>query len=64
MMEIDSILSELRQNRGYFPREAVEEAIRRRAESAPHLLRAHQVGHPSISGVLGPHSRRKCSCPV
>jgi hypothetical protein len=40
MMDIDSILSELQQNRGYFPREAVEEAIRRREEITPHLLRA------------------------
>jgi hypothetical protein len=30
MMEIGSILKELDQNRGYFPREAIEEAIRRR----------------------------------
>lgn len=40
MMKMDSILSELLQNRGYFPREAVEEAIQRREEITPHLLRA------------------------
>jgi hypothetical protein len=41
-MKMDSILSELHQNRGYFPREAVEEAIRRSEEITPHLLRALQ----------------------
>lgn len=41
-MEIDSILKELEQNRGYFPREAIEEAIRRREEITPHLMRALQ----------------------
>ncbi len=39
-MDIDRILCELEQNRGYFPREAVEEAIRQRATITPHLLRA------------------------
>ena len=41
-MEIDSILKELEENRGYFPREAIEEAIRRREEITPHLMRALQ----------------------
>lgn len=40
MMEIDAILGELEQNRGYFPREAVEAAIERRDEIAPLLLHA------------------------
>jgi len=35
MMEMDSILSELLQNHGYFPREAVEDAIRRSEEITP-----------------------------
>lgn len=39
-MDIDRILSELEQNRGYFPREAVEGAIRQRETITPHLLRA------------------------
>lgn len=39
-MEIDVILTELEQNRGYFPRDAIEEAIRRKEEMLPHLLRA------------------------
>jgi len=42
MLEIDSILKELDQNHGYFPREAIEEAIRRREEITPHLMRALQ----------------------
>jgi len=42
MLEMDSILRELEQNGGYFPREAVEEAIRRREEITPHLMRALQ----------------------
>jgi hypothetical protein len=37
-MEIGDILSELTQNRGHFPREAVEEAVRVREEIAPYLL--------------------------
>jgi preprotein translocase subunit SecA len=37
---MESILKELEQNRGYFPREAIEEAIRRREEITPHLMRA------------------------
>jgi len=41
-MEIDNILRELEQNRGYFPREAVEEAIRQREEITPYLHRAIQ----------------------
>ena len=41
-MEIDHILKELERNRGYFPREAIEEAIRRREEITPHLMRAVQ----------------------
>ena len=41
-MQIDHILKELDQNRGYFPREAIEEAIRRREEITPHLMRALQ----------------------
>lgn len=39
-MEIDVILSELERNRGYFPRKAVEEAIQRKEEITPHLLRS------------------------
>ena len=39
-MEIHDILAELRQNRGYFPQPAVDEAIRQREEITPHLLRA------------------------
>ena len=39
-MEIEAILGELEQNRGYFPREAVEAAIQRREEIAPRLLHA------------------------
>ncbi len=39
-MDLSIILEELQQNRGYFPREAVEEAIRRREEIVPHLLRS------------------------
>jgi hypothetical protein len=39
-LEMESILKELEQNRGYFPREAIEEAIRRREEITPHLMRA------------------------
>ncbi len=42
MMKMDNILSELLHNRGHFPREAVEEAIRRREEITPHLRRALQ----------------------
>jgi hypothetical protein len=41
-MDNEEILAEFRQNRGYFPREAVEEAIRRREEITPHLLCALQ----------------------
>ncbi len=39
-MEIDIILSELEQNCGYFPRDAVEEAIRQKEEITPYLLRS------------------------
>ena len=39
-MDIDRILCELEENRGYFPREAVEEAIRQRETITPYLLRA------------------------
>ncbi len=39
-MDIDRILRELEENRGYFPREAVEEAIRQRETITPYLLRA------------------------
>lgn len=39
-MEIQEILAELQQNRGYFPHSAVDEAIRQREEITPHLLRA------------------------
>ena len=42
--EIDALLGELSENRGYFPREAVNEAIRRKAEITPHLLRALEEG--------------------
>jgi hypothetical protein len=41
-MGIGDILAELTQNRGYFPREAVAAAIRRREEITPYLLRALQ----------------------
>jgi len=39
-MDLDDILYELNQNRGYFPQEAVEEAIRLREQITPHLLQA------------------------
>lgn len=41
-MDIESILGELLENRGYFPREAVMEAIRQREAITPHLLRSIQ----------------------
>ena len=41
-MDIKDILYELEQNRGYFPQEAIGEAIQRREEIVPHLLRALQ----------------------
>ena len=37
-MELPEVLEELRLNRGYFPREAIEEAVRRREEITPILL--------------------------
>ena len=49
-MEIDSILKELDKNRGYFPREAIEEAIRRREEITPHLMRALQEAAEGSAG--------------
>ena len=49
-MEIDSILKELDKNRGYFPREAIEEAIRRREEITPHLMRALQQAAEGSAG--------------
>jgi len=54
-MEIGEILSELTQNCGFFPREAVEEAIRRREEITPHMLRALQepAQHPPGSEEAG-----------
>jgi hypothetical protein len=42
MMALENILNEFRQNRGYFPREAVQEAIQRREEITPHLLHSLQ----------------------
>ena len=39
-MELDDIIQELDQHRGPFPRASVDEAIRRREEISPHLLRA------------------------
>lgn len=39
-MDIEGILAELSQNRGYFPLEAVEEAVRQRETIAPRLLRS------------------------
>lgn len=49
-MEIDSILKELDKNRGYFPREAIEEAIRRREEITPHLMCALQEAAEGSAG--------------
>jgi hypothetical protein len=40
MMNIESILTEFRQNRGYFPKEAVREAIQQKEEITPYLLRS------------------------
>jgi hypothetical protein len=40
VMELSDILHELDRNRGYFPRQAVEEALRRQEEITPHLLSA------------------------
>jgi len=42
MMALETILNEFRQNCGYFPREAVQEALQRREEIAPHLLHSLQ----------------------
>jgi hypothetical protein len=42
MMTLESILNEFRQSRGYFPQEAVQEALQRREEITPHLLRSLQ----------------------
>jgi len=39
-MELNDLLHELDRNRGYFPRQAVEEALARREEITPHLLRS------------------------
>jgi len=39
-MELEQILEVLGKYRGYFPREAVEEAVRRKDEITPHLLRS------------------------
>ena len=39
-METEAILDELSKYRGYFPRKAVEEAIRQQTAITPHLLRA------------------------
>jgi hypothetical protein len=39
-MEMEAILDELSKYRGYFPRQAVEEAIRQQEAITPHLLRA------------------------
>jgi hypothetical protein len=39
-MPMDVILDEFSRNRGYFPRLAVEEAVKRREEITPHLLSA------------------------
>lgn len=50
-MDIGHILGELTLNRGYFPREAVEEAIRRRDEITPHLLDAVRDATQHAQGV-------------
>jgi len=50
-MDIGHILGELTLNRGYFPREAVEEAIRRRDEITPHLLDAVRNATQHTQGV-------------
>jgi hypothetical protein len=49
MMTIESILNEFQQNRGYFPQEAVQEAIQQQEEITPHLLHSLQesVRQPS-----------------
>jgi hypothetical protein len=59
MLEMDSILRELEQNNGYFPREAVEEAIRRRGrgDALVGLLQPRE-GVPSQAGGVIPHAGR------
>ncbi len=42
-MELAEILNELERYRGYYPEEAVEEALRRQNEITPHLLRAIEI---------------------
>jgi len=37
-MQLEEILEELEHNRGYFPREAVQEAVANREKITPHLL--------------------------
>jgi hypothetical protein len=49
-LEIESILKELKQNPGYFPREVIKEAIRRREEITPHLMRALQEAAEGSAG--------------
>jgi hypothetical protein len=49
MMTIESILSEFQQNRGHFPREAVQEALQKREEITPHLLRSLQEATQILS---------------
>lgn len=51
IMEIERILSELSENRGYFPREAVEEAIARRSEITPYLMRCLQAAGEGPAGA-------------
>ena len=42
-IELAEILNELERYRGYYPEEAVEEALRRQNEITPHLLRAIEI---------------------
>ena len=54
-MTIEKILAELQENRGYFPREAVEAAVLQRKEITPHLLCSLQelVQHPPEPEAAG-----------
>lgn len=47
-MEMERVFSELSENRGYFPLEAVEEAIGRCAEITPYLMRSLQEAHRAV----------------
>ena len=54
-MTIEEILTELQENRGYFPREAVEAAVLQRDDITPHLLCSLQelVQHPPEPEAVG-----------